>query len=214
MCSYDPYRKWADEYDEQSREYQWHGPAVLFGMMFPRLSTGQTLLELGIGTGLGALSFHKAGLKIIGIDKSPSMIERCRRRGLQWTVYQHDLTQTPWPLESDSVDHVISAGVTHFIKDLRPLFEEASRVMRPGGLFGFDFSEFNPETAGDYVRLEEGVYRSYDAEYEVNLYRHSEDYVFAIMDETGFELVHDTEFLVSREPKRSFRAVVVEKKNG
>lgn len=212
MCSYDPYQKWADEYDDQSHKYQWHGPAILFGMMFPRLSAGETLLDLGIGTGLGALSFHRTGLKIVGIDSSPSMIERCRSRGLEWTIYQHDLTQTPWPLESGSIDHVVTAGVTHFIRDLRSVFDEVSRVLKPGGLFGFDYNEFNRETAQDYVCLENGIYHSYDAEYAQDLYRHSEGYVLAIMSETGFEMIHNTEFLVSREPKRFFRAVVAERK--
>ena len=209
----DPYSKWADEYDSQSRKYQWHGPAVLFGMMFSRLRPGETLLELGIGTGLGALLFDKAGLKIIGIDSSPAMIERCRGRELPWKILCHDLTETPWPLESSSVDHVVTAGVTHFLRDQDAIFREVSRVLKPGGLFGFDFSEYDEETSDVYTCVRDGVYESYDAEYEVHLYRHSDAYIRTIMSHTGFEVVHDTEFLVSREPKRYFRAVVAEYKN-
>ncbi len=204
----DAYERWADEYDSLSLKCQWHGPAVLFGMMYPHLKSGQSLLDLGIGTGLGALPFHQAGLKVIGMDSSAAMIECCHRRDLSWEIIQHDLTQVPWPIKDNSIDHIVTAGVTHFIGNLQGLISEASRVVRAGGLFGLDFHEFTKEENSNYTRVGHGVYETHDDEYDMNLYRHEEKYVFGLLSEADFRVAYDIEFLASREPRKYFRAVV------
>ena len=204
----DAYESWADEYDAQSLKYQWHGPAVLFGLMYPHLKPGQSVLDLGIGTGLGTLPFHKAGLRVLGIDTSPAMIERCKRRGLSWTIIRHNLTEIPWPIKDRSIDHIVSAGVTHFIGDLKGVISEAARVIRPGGFLGFDFYEITDEAIGDYAKVVDGVHESYDGEFNVRIYRHTEQYIFDLLSEAGFQVVFDTEFLASRDHKKYFRAIV------
>ena len=52
-------RKCADTYDREAVESQWHGPDVLFGKMYSQIEAGQSVLDLGIGTGLGSLPFYK-----------------------------------------------------------------------------------------------------------------------------------------------------------
>jgi len=204
----DAYENWADEYDTQSLKHQWQVPSALFGMMYLQLHAGQSLLDLGMGTGLGSLPFHKAGLKIHGLEKSPAMIGQCRNRGLPWELYHHDLTNIPWPVEDDCIDHVISAGVFHFIGELDTLISEASRVIRSGGLFGFDFDEFQHDDRNDYSLLRNGVYETFDAKYDQHFYRHAEDYVREVLSNAGFRVLHDTEFLASKETKRYFRLFV------
>jgi ubiquinone/menaquinone biosynthesis C-methylase UbiE len=209
MCpDEDPYAKWSDEYDDLSQKSQWHGPAILFGMMFPHLRPGQSLLDVGIGTGLGALSFHRSGLKIVGIDNSPAMIRECKSRGLPWEIIEHDLTKLPWPLKDNSVDHVVSAGVSHFVANWSVAILETSRLLKAGGLFGFDFDEFDPEKDERFAPVADGVYETYNAEYDEFLYRYSETFVFGALAKAGFEIVHDTEFLVSKENRNYFRAIV------
>lgn len=204
----DPYEKWADTYNTEGDRYQWHGPAVLFGLMFPHIRPGESLLDLGVGTGLGAFPFHKAGLKIWGIDSSPSMIHQCRKSGLPIELVHHDLNVAPWPFDDNRFDHVISTGVFHFIGDLTGVIAETARVMKTGGFFGFDFHEYDPETSSGYSQSEDGVYEYYDAEYDQRLTRHSQDYITGVLVKAGFEIVHDTEFLASRETKRYFRTLV------
>ena len=204
----DPYEKWAESYDAEGDRYQWHGPAVVFGLMYPHLEPGQTLLDLGVGTGLGSFPFHKAGLTITGLDSSPSMIQQCRRKGLPIELVHHDLTAVPWPFANDRFDHIISTCVFHFIDDLAGIAGEAARVIEPGGFFGFDFDEYDPAADDDYRLFKEGVYESYDAEYEQRLIKQSEGYITGVLQDAGFEIVHDTEFLATRENKRYFRTLV------
>jgi ubiquinone/menaquinone biosynthesis C-methylase UbiE len=54
---------------------EWHGHEALFGMMFEYVLPGQPILDIGIGTGLIAALFKKAGLEVYGIDISGEMLE-------------------------------------------------------------------------------------------------------------------------------------------
>ncbi len=204
----DPHGKWADEYDRESIKSQWHGPAILFGLLYPHLKKGDRLLDLGIGTGLGTVSFHRAGLVVHGMDGSPSMLERCAARDLGFTLVEHDLTATPWPYKPAMFKHIISTGVFHFVGDLGGVMAEASRVISPGGLFGFDIHEFRPDESDNYHEVSEGVYSHYDSEYDVHLFRHSAEYVIGLLGRNGFEVVYDLEFLASHDRKSYFRTLV------
>ena len=55
----------ATGYDEQARKTNWFGPEVVFGLAFEFVQPNESLLDLGIGSGLSALPFYKAGLKIL-----------------------------------------------------------------------------------------------------------------------------------------------------
>jgi len=204
----DPYREYADTYDREAIASQWHGPEVLFGKMYSRVEAGQSVLDLGIGTGLGSIQFHKAGLKIHGLDGSPAMLDECAKRALPFELTRHDLDDTPWPFEANCFHHVISTGVFHFLGELDIIVTEVARVVRVDGLFGFDFYEYDSESGEGYTELREGIYTHFDAEYEKRLYRHSLEYILRVLLDAGFQLIHDIEFLASRNPKRYFRTLI------
>jgi predicted TPR repeat methyltransferase len=208
----DPCDSYAERYDRQRVEYAWYGSEVLFGLMYRYLKSGEALLDLGIGTGSGTVLFQKAGLTISGLDNSPSMLEQCRKKNLGFHLTEHNLMDTPWPYGDRSFHHVFSTGVFHFIGDLRSIFVEVARVIRQGGTFGFDIYEYTPETAGEYERASSGVYTHYDTEYSVRLFRHSMKYLRDIVENTGFELLHDCEFLAWRERRQYFCSLVVRRK--
>ena len=65
----------AAQYEQEAAESGWHGHAILFGMMYEFVNPDETLLDIGIGTGLSSELFHKAGLHISGFDKSAKMLK-------------------------------------------------------------------------------------------------------------------------------------------
>ena len=132
---------YAREYDADSARYEWHGPEVVFGLVFEYLSEGQTLLDIGIGTGLSALPFHRAGLVVDGIDESKKMLEVCGAKNVTRELKQHDARRTPLPYDDGVYDHVVACGVFHLVEDLGPLMAEASRLLKPGGVFVFTFEK-------------------------------------------------------------------------
>jgi predicted TPR repeat methyltransferase len=128
---------YAAEYDGQIPAYECYLAEALFGLCYEYVRPGETLLDLGIGSGLSAAPFAKAGLQVYGMDFSESMLDLCRAKGIAVELRRHDLQNIPWPYDNRAFDHVICCGVMHFIAGLDALFAEAARLLRPGGLFAF-----------------------------------------------------------------------------
>jgi len=124
------------DYDEEAEATGWYGPEVAFGLTYSHVQPGQSMLDLGIGTGLGSILFLKAGLKIHGMDISPQMLDVCRNKGFS-SLHLHDVTKPPYPFDSESMDHAVCTGVFNFFSDLSPFFQETGRILRKNGLFVF-----------------------------------------------------------------------------
>lgn len=86
---------YAADYDNQVRASNCLIAEALFGLSFEYLQPGQRLLDLGIGSGLSAILFDKAGLHVYGMDFSPAMLELCRSKGIAIELKRHDLALSP-----------------------------------------------------------------------------------------------------------------------
>lgn len=110
---------------------------------FASLRPGETVVDLGSGGGLDVfLASAKVGPtgKAIGIDMTPEMIELARRNaskgqdGKPYTNVEFHLAAIDnMPLESNSVDCVISNCVINLAPDKPAVFREIARVLKPGG---------------------------------------------------------------------------------
>ena len=190
----------AAQYDRQVREEGWRGHEVLFGLMYEYIKPGETLLDIGIGTGLASLLFHKTGLQISGLDSSKEMLEVCASKGFAAHLVRHDLRQVPFPYPADSFNHVISLGVLNFFADLAPVFEETARIIRRQGVFAFTVEEQKPGQQDEYVLRTSGGSGQADKETVVNMYRHSDGHIRGMLTGNGLTLLKDFEFLAGRYP--------------
>lgn len=126
----------AAAYDAEAAAIGYFCPEIAFGMVYRHLRPGQTVLDLGIGTGLAAELFRRAGLLATGLDNDPQMLAAARSKGFT-DVVRHDLTRPPYPFAAASFDHVICVGVLPFLPDPSPVVAEAARVLRQDGCFVF-----------------------------------------------------------------------------
>jgi len=188
-------------YDEKAQATGWHGPAVVFGLAFEYTEPGQTLLDIGIGTGLGSALFHKAGLNIIGLDISKEMLEVCRNKGFAAWLVCHDLTVSPYPFGDASCDHAVSTGVFQFFENLDPVFGEVSRILRKGGVFVFVTGD---RESGEDARVVISAENNGKGA-AVTMYRHTSGEVTGWLEKHGFRLVETLEFTVWKDMKRSER---------
>jgi 2-polyprenyl-3-methyl-5-hydroxy-6-metoxy-1,4-benzoquinol methylase len=104
---------YAADYDAEARAYDCHIADLLFGLCYEFTCSGQRLLDVGIGSGLSAQLFAKAGLEIYGMDFSPAMLNICQAKGFTAGLKQHDLLQLPWPYPSGRFDVAVCCGVLH-----------------------------------------------------------------------------------------------------
>ena len=103
------------------------------------LEPGQTVLDLGSGAGLdcffAAKKVGEAG-KVIGVDMTPEMIERARSSAERLDLHNVEFRQgylEDLPVESNSVDVIISNCVINLSPDKSQVFTEAFRVLKSGG---------------------------------------------------------------------------------
>lgn len=202
-------------YDRQARETNWLGPQVVFGLAYEFLKSGETLLDLGIGSGLSSILFHQAGLRVYGLDGSREILEVCKAKGFTVELKLHDLRSLPLPYPSASFDHVICLAVLNSFDDLGPLFGEAARIMKEQGIFAFTVEEQKPGQEDRYEINRVEIAEKPKAEDSVTLYRHSEGYIAGLLDRTGFISLRALEFLAFTYPaeKRDifFKAYVARK---
>jgi len=127
------YRRYASVYDALFGWSLSHGRRQLVRML--KTKPGQTLLEVGVGTGL-LLPLYPRDIAVVGIDLSQEMLEvaraRVRRSGLSnVTLRAMDAERTSF--SSGSFDHVVIPYVYSVTPDPQQLVREARRVCKPGG---------------------------------------------------------------------------------
>ena len=100
---------------------------------------GQTVIDLGSGAGMDLLiAAQKVGPggKVIGVDMTEDMIVRARQnlaaaKAANVEVRQGIIEQLP--VDSESVDWVISNCVINLSPEKEKVFSEIFRVLKPGG---------------------------------------------------------------------------------
>jgi predicted TPR repeat methyltransferase len=92
--------------------------------------------DLGCGTGLCGEAVADMAASMVGIDLSPRMLERSRRRPCYTELVERAVE--PWLAETpDRFDLILAGDVLIYIGELRPVFSGVLRVLEPGGLFAF-----------------------------------------------------------------------------
>ena len=104
-----------------------------------RPQPGETVLDLGSGAGFDAfLSARAVGSegRVIGVDMTPEMIAKAKENAAKADITNVDFRHgyiEELPVESDTVDLVISNCVVNLSPDKQAVFNETYRVLRPGG---------------------------------------------------------------------------------
>lgn len=121
---------------ESTAAFAGHGNPHRIGPIEP----GETVLDIGCGAGMDLLlAARRAGPsgKAIGVDMTPAMLELAKRSALKTGLWQNIEVRRglaeELPVETDSVDVVISNGVLNLSPDKDRAFGEIYRVLRSGG---------------------------------------------------------------------------------
>ena len=149
------------------------------------LRPGETVLDLGSGAGIDCfLAARVVGSegRVIGVDMTPAMLARAEaareRMGLAQVEFREGQIEA-LPVDSDSVDVILSNCVINLAPDKALVFREAWRALKPGGRIAISdivsAGAFAPELRADQEKWAECVTGAIPLD----------DYV-ALMREAGF----------------------------
>jgi arsenite methyltransferase len=109
-------------------------------LAFSEVQQGQVVLDLGSGLGMDViLAAQRVGQggKVIGLDMTPEMIDRAKgnaeRAGVGEITDFRLGEMEDVPVADESVDWIISNCVVNLSPDKERVFQEAYRVLKPGG---------------------------------------------------------------------------------
>ncbi|MDP8238301.1 MAG: class I SAM-dependent methyltransferase [Candidatus Hatepunaea meridiana] len=204
----------ATTYDSQAKQYNSYGPEVLFGMCYEYIKPGDSLLDLGIGTGLSSVLFAKAGLNITGLDESLKMLKECRKKGFAKEILQCNIRDVPLPYSDKAFSHIISCGVFHFFGDLLPTISEAHRILKPSGIFAFTIASLTEKDAGlDSESIPDHI--EVQTAWGIPIFKHSDKYINNIAETLGLTIQKEQKVLVDSGDKDSddilFKVIVMQK---
>jgi SAM-dependent methyltransferase len=123
------YGEWAPSYEDTVQDamdiallerlsLDWRGPVA----------------DLGCGTGrTGAWLREHGAREIDGVDLTPEMLAQARERGVYRRLVEADVGATG--LATGAYALVTTSLVDEHLADLRPLYAEAFRLVRPGGAY-------------------------------------------------------------------------------
>ena len=138
-------------WDEYAPFYDWENARTLGRRDVPfwrtvALGAGGTTLELGCGTGRIAMPLGRAGVSLVGIDRSDAMLARARRRlrrarlSGQVSIVRGDIRALPFPSSTFSLV-MAPYGVLQSLlreRDLSVTLRAVHGVLRPGSTFGVE----------------------------------------------------------------------------
>ncbi|RJO65578.1 MAG: methyltransferase domain-containing protein [Myxococcales bacterium] len=134
-------------------------------LAFAGVREGDVVLDLGSGAGFDLLiAAQKVGRtgSVIGIDMTDAMLDRARANiraaGLETVVEVRKGVIEELPVESASVDWVISNCVINLSPEKPRVFAEIARVLKPGGRISI--SDIVVQDLPDWVRENAALYSS------------------------------------------------------
>jgi SAM-dependent methyltransferase len=111
---------------------------------FAGIASGETVLDVGTGTGVVAITAARAGASVTGLDLTPELLEQARENSriarvnqngqeIEWT--EGDAESLPYP--DASFDVVVSQFGHMFAPRPELAVAEMRRVLKPGGRIAF-----------------------------------------------------------------------------
>jgi SAM-dependent methyltransferase len=125
------YGEWVPTYERTVEDAM--DIALLNVLVTPRWQTLTPAADLGCGTGRTGAWLRRNGVnEIDGVDLTPEMLALARSKGIYRRLVEAGVADTG--LEAAAYELVTVSLVDEHLADLRPLYREAWRLARPGGL--------------------------------------------------------------------------------
>jgi trans-aconitate methyltransferase len=176
----------AQLYDQKHAFVSEYGRELL-ALLDPQ--AGETILDLGCGTGRLTKAIADCGAQVVGIDNSPSMIAAARAEYPEIEFIEVDAKRFSFPY---SFDAIFSNAALHWILDAESVVRCISSSLKTGGRLVAEFGGKGNimsiagalrATLGEHGRADESPWWYYPgiAEYATLLEQHRLEVTFAVL---------------------------------
>lgn len=128
--------EWPDRYDEWFQTpigslVKRYESALLLELLQPL--PGETILDVGCGTGVFTRDIFVLGPRIVGLEISRPMLMRARQKMQAYSFHPIVGNMLSLPLADEVFDKTVSMTALEFVKDARGAVRELFRVTKKGG---------------------------------------------------------------------------------
>jgi predicted TPR repeat methyltransferase len=131
----------ARDFDERLvGHFDYHVPDAMaraIASLRPLSERAADVLDLGCGTGLSGAAFALLSRRLVGVDVSGNMLQEARARGCYQELAEAEILAWMQAAAAAQFDLILAADVLVYFGDLGPIFAQAARLLRPGGLLAF-----------------------------------------------------------------------------
>jgi predicted TPR repeat methyltransferase len=139
-CIEQLYSRFAGFYDESmSNDLDYRAPALLDEAVTAALRDRRELdvLDLGCGTGLSGQALRLKARRLVGVDLSPTMVERARAREVYDVLHVAEITSFLAASPDFRFDLIAACDALIYFGDLRQVLVPAASRVAPDGVVAF-----------------------------------------------------------------------------
>jgi predicted TPR repeat methyltransferase len=169
---------------------RYRSPELLISMVLEIAPDPCALLDIGVGTGLSIAQYVELPRfkRIVGVDPSAEMLERCRRKFTTVELHRGTLEEVK-PELGQGFDIIQSCGAVEHVQDLTGFIRDVSVLLRPGGHFVFTYE---PELLFSIRQSQRAPHIGTFGREKV--FRRKPHDVHTVLTNTGLRVCEDLEF--------------------
>ncbi|MEH2143938.1 class I SAM-dependent methyltransferase [Nostoc sp.] len=181
---------WNTALYQDKHAFVWQYGEDLLKFLNPK--PGESILDLGCGTGQLTEKIAQAGAEVIGVDHAATMIEKARQNypHIRFDVADARNFQVDKPL-----DAVFSNAVLHWVKEANSAIASIHQALKPGGRFVTEFGG-----KGNIQAIVKALYSALEsigipqAQVENPWYYPSIGEYAILLEQQGFDVIYSTLF--------------------
>ncbi len=194
------YDIWSEIYDQNDDNLVFLMENKILDSLFSKISLrNKTILDYGCGTGRNwKRLLSLSPVKLIGCDISAGMLEQLKKKYSGYEIYL--LKNNSFiPINNLNIEFIFSTLVAAQIKNLKSLFLEWDRLLKPGGFILI--TDMHPEalTAGGKRTFEKN-----GKHYEVKNYIHSIEEIKLIGSSLNYKIIELKEEIINEDSKEFY----------